>query len=218
MRNHFNKKMEVLEVDILKMSSMVEESLIFATNSLKNRDVELAKKVIDNDELIDEKEIEIEDECLRLIALQQPLARDLRIIATALKIITDLERIADYSSDIAKITLKVANEEYFKALIHIPKMAEIAAEMVRISIDAYVSSDIEYEQLSYENLCDKIDELHKEIFNELISIMASDSSKINQATNFLLVSRYLERIGDHVTNICERIVFSETGERIDLNN
>ena len=109
MRNHFENEMERLQMDILKMSSMVEESLLLSVTALKNKDVVSAQKVIDGDEAIDDKEITIEDHCLKLIALQQPLAKDLRIIATALKIITDLERIADYSSDISKITLKVAS-------------------------------------------------------------------------------------------------------------
>ena len=216
MRNHFEQEMEKLQLEILKMSGMVEDSLIFSINSLKNKDVVLAQRVIDGDEDIDNREIMIEDHCLKLIALQQPLAKDLRIIATALKIITDLERIADYSSDIAKITLKIADEEYIKALIDIPLMAETAAKMVRMSIDAYVSSNVEEAKITAA-MDDEVDTLHKKIFQELVAIMAKNPEQINQATHFLLVSRYLERIGDHVTNICERIVYSETGARIDLN-
>ncbi len=216
MRDHFEKEIEKLQLEILKMSSMVEECLILSTTALKNKDLKLARSVIENDEAIDNKEIAIEDQCLKLIALQQPLAKDLRIIATAMKIITDLERIADYAVDISKITLKIANEEYIKELIDIPLMAQKAAEMVRLSIDAYINSDVEQAKHAAQ-LDDEVDHLHRKIFEELIGIMVKHPEKVNQATHFLLVSRYLERIGDHVTNICERIIYSETGARVDLN-
>ena len=216
MRNHFENEMERLQMDILKMSSMVEESLLMSVTALKNKDVMSAQKVIDGDEAIDDKEIMIEDHCLKLIALQQPLAKDLRIIATALKIITDLERIADYSSDISKITLKVAGEEYVKALVDIPEMAHIAVEMIRLSIDAYINRNVEQAKLAAA-MDDQVDLLQKKIFKDLVEIMVKHPEKVNQATHFLLVSRYLERIGDHITNICERIVYSETGVRIELN-
>lgn len=216
MRNHFENEMERLQMDILKMSSMVEESLLTSVTALKNKDVVSAQKVIDGDEAIDDKEIMIEDHCLKLIALQQPLAKDLRIIATALKIITDLERIADYSSDISKITLKVAGEEYVKALVDIPEMAHIAVEMIRMSIDAYINRNVEQAKQAAA-MDDQVDLLQKKIFKDLVEIMVKHPEKVNQATHFLLVSRYLERIGDHITNICERIVYSETGVRIELN-
>ena len=216
MRNHFEEEIEKLQLEILKMGSMVEESLLSSINALRYRDIGLAQKVIDSDENIDEREISIEDHCLKLIALQQPLAKDLRIIATAIKIITDLERIADYSVDIAKITIRIAGEEYFKALIDIPLMANKAAEMVRLSIDAYVSSDVEKAKETAA-MDDELDAYYKKLLLELMEIMAKYPEKINQAAHFLLVSRYLERIGDHVTNICERIVFSETGARVNLN-
>ena len=216
MRNYFENEMERLQMDILKMSSMVEESLLMSVTALKNKDIVSAQKVIDGDEAIDDKEIMIEDHCLKLIALQQPLAKDLRIIATALKIITDLERIADYSSDISKITLKVAGEEYVKALVDIPEMAHIAVEMIRLSIDAYISRNVEQAKQAAA-MDDQVDLLQKKIFKDLVEIMVKHPEKVNQATLFLLVSRYLERIGDHITNICERIVYSETGVRIELN-
>ena len=216
MRNHFENEMERLQMDILKMSSMVEESLLMSVTALKNKDIMSAQKVIDGDEAIDDKEIMIEDHCLKLIALQQPLAKDLRIIATALKIITDLERIADYSSDISKITLKVAGEEYVKALVDIPEMAHIAVEMIRLSIDAYINRNVEQAKQAAA-MDDQVDLLQKKIFKDLVEIMVKHPEKVNQATLFLLVSRYLERIGDHITNICERIVYSETGVRIELN-
>lgn len=216
-RNYFENELQELQVSILKMSSIVEEMLMNAITALQAQDIELANSVIDGDDAVDDMELEIEDKCLKLIALQQPTAKDLRIIATALKIITDLERIADYAVDISKITIKLANEKYIKELIDIPRMAEITAQMVKDSIDAYVNQDIE-EARKASKMDDTVDALHNQIFRELLLMMMEDPRKINQATNFLFVSRYLERIGDHVTNICERILYSVTGEHVDLNH
>ena len=216
-RNYFDQELQELQVSLLKMSSMVEEILGNSVKALKTQDVELAQKVIADDDEIDDMEYEVEDKCLKLIALQSPLAKDLRIIATALKIITDLERIADYAVDIAKITLKLAEEKYIKELIDIPRMAEIAVRMVKGSIDAYVHLDTEKAR-EVAKWDDEVDALYKQIYRELLFIMMEDTKTINQATYFLLISRYLERIGDHVTNICERIIYSVTSEHVDLND
>ncbi len=215
-RNYFDQELQELQVSLLKMSSMVEEVLGNSVKALKTKDAELAQKVIDNDDEIDNMEFVVEDKCIKLIALQSPLAKDLRIIATALKIITDLERIADYAVDIAKITIKLANEMYIKELIDIPRMAEIAVNMVKGSIDAYVNLDIQEAQ-NVAKMDDEVDALYKQIFRELMFIMMEDPKTVHQATNFLLISRYLERIGDHVTNICERIIHTVTSEHVNLN-
>lgn len=215
-RNYFDQELQELQVSLLKMSSMVEELLYNSIKSLKAQDVELARKVIDDDDLIDEMEFVVEDKCLKLIALQSPLAKDLRLIATALKIITDLERIADYAVDIARITIKLANEKYIKELIDIPRMSEIAVDMVKGGIDAYVNLDIE-EAKNVAKMDDEMDALYKQIFRELLFIMMEDNNTVHQATYFLLISRYLERIGDHVTNICERIIHTVTSEHVNLN-
>lgn len=215
-RNYFDQELQELQVSLLKMSSMVEELLHNSVKSLKAQDVELARKVIEDDDLIDEMEFVVEDKCLKLIALQSPLAKDLRLIATALKIITDLERIADYAVDIARITIKLANEKYIKELIDIPRMSEIAVDMVKGSIDAYVNLDIE-EAKNVAKMDDEMDALYKQIFRELLFIMMEDNNTVHQATYFLLISRYLERIGDHVTNICERIIHTVTSEHVNLN-
>lgn len=215
-RNYFEQELEKLDVHLLKMSSIVEETLNNAIKALKEQDVELAQKVIDNDDAIDEMEIAVEDECLKLIALQSPLAKDLRMIATALRIITDLERVADYAVDISKITIRLAHETYIKELIDIPRMTEIISTMLRESIDSYVKQDVDKAQKAAQ-MDDEVDGIHKQIFKELLLIMMEDHEKINQAAYFLFVSRYLERIGDHITNICERIIYSVTGEYVDLN-
>lgn len=215
-RNYFDQELQELQVSLLKMSSMVEETLGNSIKALKTQNVELAQQVIDNDDVIDDMENTVEDKCLKLIALQSPLAKDLRIIATALKIITDLERIADYAVDISKITIKLAGEKYIKELIDIPRMAEIAAKMVKGCIDAYVHLNVE-EAREVAGWDDEVDALYNQIFRELLVIMMEDPKTIHQSTYFLLISRYLERIGDHVTNICERIIYSVTSEHVDLN-
>lgn len=216
-RNYFEQELQELQVSLLKMSSMVEEILSDSVKALKTQDVELAHKVIENDDEIDEMEFVVEDKCLKLIALQSPLAKDLRVIATALKIITDLERIADYAVDIAKITIKLSQEKYIKELIDIPRMTEIAVNMVKGSIDAYVKLDTE-EANNVAKMDDELDGLYKQVFRELLLIMMEDPKTVHQATSFLLISRYLERIGDHVTNICERVIYCVTSEHVNLND
>lgn len=216
-RNYFEQELQELQVSLLKMSSMVEEILSDSVKALKTQDVELAHKVIESDDEIDAMEFVVEDKCLKLIALQSPLAKDLRVIATALKIITDLERIADYAVDIAKITIKLSQEKYIKELIDIPRMTEIAVNMVKGSIDAYVKLDTE-EADNVAKMDDELDGLYKQVFRELLLIMMEDPKTVHQATSFLLIARYLERIGDHVTNICERVIYCVTSEHVNLND
>ncbi len=215
-RNYFDKELEHLQLSILRMGSRVEEALINSIQALKSQNIELAEKVIIADDVIDKMEMEIEDLCLKLIALQQPIAKDLRMIATALKIITDLERMADHAVDIAKITKRLANETYIKELIDIPRMAEIVTEMVRDCIDAYVNQDAEKaKEISERD--DVVDGIHAQIFRELLVLMMEDPKKINQSTSFLFVSQYIERVADHVTNICEWVIYTKTGVHPDLN-
>jgi phosphate transport system protein len=216
-RNYFDQELQDLQLSLLKMSSMVEEILANSIKALKTQNAELAQKVIDDDAEIDDMEFVVEDKCIKLIALQSPLARDLRLITTALKIITDLERIADYAVDIAKITLKLQHEKYIKKLIDIPRMAEIAIDMVKGAIDAYVNLDTEH-ACEAAKLDDELDGLYNQTFRELLLMMMEDPKTIKQATHFLLICRYLERIGDHVTNICERIIHTVTSEHVNLND
>lgn len=216
-RNYFDKELQELHLMMLKMCTVVEEALINTVYALKHQDVKMAQAVIDGDDVIDDMEYEIEDKCLKLIALQAPMAKDLRFIATALKIITDLERIADHAVDISKITLKLADEQYIKELIDIPRMGEIATRMIKESIDAYVKQDADKAK-EVAKMDDEIDAFHKQIFRELLLIMMEDPKKINQATNFLFVSKSIERIGDYVTNICEKIIYAVTSEHMNLND
>ncbi len=215
-RNHFDNELQELIKDMIKMSSIVEEALSDSINALKKQDIELADKVIALDDLVDSMELEIEDKCLKLIALQQPIAKDLRIIATALKIISDLERIADHAVDIAKITKRLSGEKYIKELIDLPRMAYIVTGMVKDSIDAYVRQDVEKAR-EVSKRDDEVDGLHSQIFRELLLLMMEDPRKINQSTYFLFISQSIERIADHVTNVCEWIIYAVTGEHVDLN-
>lgn len=216
-RNYFDKELQELHLLMLKMCTVVEESLNNSVHALKSQDIRLAQSVIDADDIIDNMEHEIEEKCLKLIALQAPMAKDLRFIATAMKIITDLERIADHAVDISKITIRLADEKYIKELIDIPRMGEIASRMVKESIDAYVNQDAEKAK-EVAKIDDEVDALHKQIFRELLLIMMEDPKKINQATSFLFVSKSLERIGDYVTNICEKIIYAVTSEHMNLND
>lgn len=216
MRNSFHDELRKLQDDLLKMGSLVEEAISLAVNSLAKQDSELAQRVIDGDDRIDEYELEIERNCLRLLALQQPLAKDLRIIGTALKIITDLERMADHAVDIAEITLSMADQPLIKPLVDIPRMAQIAKEMTRDSLNAYVNQD---KDLAYAMIKrdDEVDHLYNQIFRELLLIMMEDPKKINQATLLSIVGLHLERIADHATNLGEWVIYMVTGVREDLN-
>lgn len=210
-RHTFDHGLEDLHLDLIKMGSLVEESIDNTILALKKQDIVLAKEVFLNDDVIDDLEQQIEKKCLNLIARQQPLAKDLRTISTALKIITDMERIADHSADIAEITIRMVNQKYIKPLIDIPRMAEMAKQMVNKSIDAYVKQDIKLA----EEVCasdDAVDDLFFKIILELVNLMKNDTQTIDQAINFMFIVKYLERMADHATNIGEWVVFNVTGE------
>lgn len=210
-RHSFDQGLEDLHLDLIKMGSLVEESIDNTILALKKQDVELARRIFTNDDVIDDYEKIIERKCMNLIARQQPLAKDLRAISTALKIITDMERIADASADIAEITIRMSGKKYIKPLIDIPRMAEMAKNMVNKAIDAYVRQDVELA----EHVCasdDEVDNLFNKIILELINLMRNDSETIEQGIDFMFIAKYLERMADHATNIGEWVVFNVTGE------
>jgi len=216
-RQHYLDKLADLQRELLRMGCSMEEAVKKAITALVNHDAELAQEVIDGDDDMDELLVAIESQCVKLIATEQPVAKDLRLIFTALKISTDLERMADYAVDIAKIAIRLADEVYIKPLIDIPRMADLAIDMVQDSLEAYVKQDASTaEEISRRD--DMIDGLYKQIFRELLTYMIEDPKNINQATYFIFVARSLERIGDHATNVCEWIIYLVTGERKDLNN
>ncbi|WP_411683012.1 phosphate signaling complex protein PhoU [Clostridium thailandense] len=215
-RTGFDLALEELHNDLLRMGSIVEKQIHQCMEALVKQDEELAQQIIRNDDLVDKLNRDIEDKCIKLTAKEQPLARDLRTIFTTTKLVTDLERMADYAVDIAKITLRLKNEKYIKELIDIPKMAVMVNSMIKSSLDAYVAADVENAYAACK-LDDEIDELYKNIFNELLTIASKDLKNVNQITQLLFVCKYLERIADHATNICEWTIYLVTGEQKDLN-
>lgn len=212
-RQSYDQELESLRQELLLMGNLVSVAIADAVQSLSMQDMELAKKVIAGDDAIDALERDIEDKCMLLIARQQPLARDLRIVGTGLKITTDLERMGDHAYDIAKVTLKLANEPLIKPLVDIPRMAVMAQKMLKDSLDAYVNLDIALA----EQICradDEVDILYHQVFRELLTFMMEDPRTIGQATQLIFVARYLERVADHTTNIAEWIIYLVTGQRL----
>lgn len=215
-RKSYQEQLEELQQEVLRMGTLVEQAIFNAVKSLKERNEDLAQQIVDGDDFIDEYQIRIEDYCVKLLALQQPMAGDLRVISTAMKIAIDLERMGDHAVDIAKVTLRLAGQPLIKPLIDIPRMAEIAQKMIRDSLDAYVHRDISRVDLLID--CDhEVDALYNQIFRELLTFMIEDPRTIGQATQLLFVARYLERVADHATNLGESVYYMVTGERKDLN-
>jgi len=213
MRDLLNDKLAEVHELLLVMSTLVEENINLAMEALLNKDFELADKVIKNDELIDSYEEKIEDLCIELIATQNPLGSDLRKIFSIQKIISDLERIGDHSENIAIIVKVIGEEGLIKPLIDIPKMADIAIDMLHSSISAYIDGNVE---LVIETIKkdDEVDLLYEEVYGELIELFNDNKKYKNQILSLLLIGMNLERIADHATNICERVYYIIKGERI----
>jgi phosphate transport system protein len=215
-RSGFQKALEELQREILKMGSLVEENIEDAVNSLAMQDLDLVQKVFEREEIIDRMELDIEETCMRLIATQQPMAKDLRKIGSAFKIITDLERMSDYSVDIAKVTKRIGSEPLIKPLIDLPRMGVLAQKMVKDALDAYVGEE-QVLAARVGEADDEVDKLHKQVINELLFLMMENPRTISQATYLLFVNRALERIADHATNIAERVIYLISGKRVELN-
>ncbi|MFD2170119.1 phosphate signaling complex protein PhoU [Tumebacillus lipolyticus] len=216
-RKGFHQSLDELQRDLLKMGVMVEEAIFLAVKSLANLDVSIAQDVIAGDDKINDMMVEIESSCLRLLALQQPMASDLRVIGTAMKIVTDLERIGDHAVDIAKTTKRLQGSKLLKPLVDTPRMAEMTKEMLRDALNSYVKKDLEIAQ-SLAVKDDEVDSLYKQIFLELQELMESSPANVQQATLLLMVCRNLERIADHATNIGEWVIYMISGERQELNH
>ncbi len=209
-RNSFDKELEKLHMDLIKMGSMAEEAIEQSVRAFSLRDNALAKEIMEGDHQIDDMEKQIEAGCLSLILRQQPVAGDLRKITCALKMITDLERIADNAADIAELSLMIRGEHISEMMRHIPPMAKNSVEMVHHSIDAFVRSDLSLaEQVIAQD--DTVDTLFCKVKDELGEILRQDRESSDDAIDFLMIAKYLERIADHAVNICEWVLFSETG-------
>nr|WP_314463190.1 phosphate signaling complex protein PhoU [uncultured Clostridium sp.] len=215
-REHFTQKMADVKQNVLKMGALVETIIDTAVTSIQTQDLELAKKVFEQDDEIDQLELEIEKECIMLLALQQPLAKDLRTIASVLKIITDLERMGDNAVNIAQVTLEIGKEPIINAITDIPKMAEIGRKMLKMSLDAFVNEDISLAQKAAER-DEEVDTLYEAVINDILNIITEKRELTKQGTKLLFLGRYLERIADHSTNICERTIYMITGELKEIN-
>ena len=215
-RKSFHQSLEELQKDILKMGVLVEEAIFLAVKSLANLDTKTAEQVVKGDVRINEMMVEIESSSLRLLALQQPMASDLRVIGTAMKIVTDLERIGDHAVDIAKKTLRLEGEKLLKPLVDTPRMADMAKDMLRDALNCYVNRDVAL-ALSLADKDDLVDHLYKRIYDELLELMEANSANVRQASLLLMVCQSLERIADHATNIGEWVIYMVSGDRKDLN-
>lgn len=214
-RHKFDQDLEVLRDMLLKMAADTEESIRLAVTALKNRDLKLAAEVIAADDNIDRQEQQIEATCLELMATQQPLAADLRLISMVLKVITDIERIADHSSDISEITLRLGGEEPIKPLVDIPKMAEITCEMVHNAVLSFINNDME-QALHVCAMDDEADLLFRKIILDLSTMMKQNPAVVDRAIDLIFIAKYFERIGDHATNVAEWVVFIITGRHRHL--
>ena len=203
---HFQMELEELKENLLKMATLVEGAINNAVQSLMKRDPDLAKKTLQGEDRINKLEIAIEDMCLKLLALRQPMAVDLRFITSAMKIITDLERIGDQAVNIAERAISLNEEPQLKPYIDIPRMAEIAQSMVKDVRDAFVNGDSKLARSVCER-DDLVDGLNDQVFRELLTYMISDPKTIMRAVHLMIVCRCLERIADHATNIAEDVIF-----------
>ena len=217
-RNNLEKRISLLTSELAEVGTLVEKQIYDSIIALKSYDVELVNEIIKNDDKVVLINWRVEEKCLKLMATESPLATDLRKIFATSKIVTDLERMADYAVDICKITKRVSNlnldlDREYEA---IKNMFEVLKVMIKKSIDAFINGDAE-EALEICKLDDEVDNIYRSLFTEVLKDMTKDEDMINKGTQILFVSKYLERVGDHVTNICEWIIFSTKGDYVDLN-
>ena len=210
MRKLFDEELEKLNVDLTKMGHLVEVAIENMIDAFKHQDKSLAKEIITNDRLINDMERTVESRAFNLILRQQPIATDLRNVTTALKIVTDLERIGDQAADIAEIIMNFEGEHAYKTVEHIPTMAKKAKIMVHESIDSFIKKDLSTARL-VKSMDDEIDALFEEVKQEVAEIIKENSERIDYCIDFLMIAKYLERVGDHAVNICEWLEFNQTG-------
>ena len=210
MRKLFDEELEKLNVDLTKMGHLVELAIENMIDAFKHQDKTLAKEIITNDRLINDMERTVESRAFNLILRQQPIATDLRNVTTALKIVTDLERIGDQGADIAEILLETDVKSPYKMVEHIPNMAVLARDMVKGAIEAFHEHDLKKTK-EIKKMEDKMDGLFEEVKVELVQIVKEAADNIDIVINFLMIAKYFERIGDHAVNICEWVEFNQTG-------
>ena len=211
MRHRFDEQLHAHNHELLEMGSLIERAIRSATDALIRQDGEAALQAIAADKEVDQAERDIESLCLKLLLQQQPVARDLRLISSALKMITDMERIGDQASDIAELVIYLSSEPYIKELTHLPQMAEHAIRMVTGALDAYVRKDVSMAQ-EVIGMDDAVDTLFVTVKDELIALIRNDASAGSQAIDLLMIAKYYERIGDHAQNIAEWVEYALTGK------
>jgi phosphate transport system protein len=213
MERHFDAELTALNEKLLEMARLAEESVALAVRSLKDRNEALAQEVLKREGGINLLEIEIDERCMKLLALRQPVASDLRFITSAMKIGSDLERVGDLAVNIAEVSLDLLQQPPLKPLIDIPRMAAIAQSMVKDALNAFVSRDEKLARAVCER-DDEVDSLNDQIFRELLTYMMNDPATINRAVGLILIGRHLERIADHATNIGEDVIYLVLGKTI----
>lgn len=207
MRAKFDEQLNQLNQELMHMGTMIEDHIQKAVDALMKQDVELAKKIMESDNEVDQEEKKIENICFNLLMQQQPVARDLRTISAAMKMVTDMERIGDHAADISEITILMAKAPYIKQLEHINQMAGETIQMLMKSVQAYVDKDMDAAEKVIKN-DDVIDELFLKVKRDLIGMIHENAEYGEQAADLLMVAKYFERIGDHATNIAEWVIFS----------
>jgi phosphate transport system protein len=215
-RQTFDRELQRLQDEVLALGSRVEEALIQSVQQLKQRDLSASRRLIADDRVINERRFAIEEDVMTLIATQQPMAGDMRLLAAILEIVTELERMGDYAKGIARINLLIGEQPLVKPLIDLPVMAEKARDMLRQALEAFVQRDVEQAHTIAQR-DDEIDALYNQIYRELLSYIIEDPHVIEQANSLLWVAHNLERTADRVINICERVVFTVTGELAELD-
>jgi phosphate transport system protein len=216
LRQTFERELQRLQDEVLVLGSMVETAITESVEALKQRDLEKSRELIAGDLQINEKRFAIEMECLTLIATQQPMAGDLRTIAGVLEIATELERIGDYAKGIAKINIMIGEEPLLKPLVDIPRMATKALDMLHRALGAFVRQDVDMAR-AIPTEDDEVDALYNQIYRELLTYIMNDPRTIDRANYLLWAAHNLERCADRVTNICERVVFTVTGEMVEMD-
>jgi phosphate transport system protein len=214
-RTAFDQELQDLRDNVLRLGSMVDTAIGRSMQALKARDLDMAQQIINDDELINELRFKIEEDCLSLIARQQPAARDLRFIVAAMNIVLDLERMGDHASGNGTIVLRMGGEPPLKPLIDLPRMSQISQEMLRASLDAFVSED-EEKAMAIPERDEEVDELYNQIFRELVTYMIEDPRTVTRAMYLLFCAHNYERIADRVTNVCERVAFVATGRMEEI--
>jgi phosphate transport system protein len=216
-RATFDQELQDLSDNVLRLGSMVDAAISLSIQALKERDQELAQQIIADDEKINELRFKIEEDCVSLIARQQPAARDLRLIVAAMNIVLDLERMGDHAAGIATIVLRMGDEPLLKPLIDLPRMAQISQDMLRQSLDALISDNPD-EARAITQIDDEVDMLYNQIFRELVSYMIEDPRTVTRAMYLLFCAHNVERVADRVTNICERVIFVSTGRMEEISS